>query len=390
MAIVVGLDVHRAQITFDALDSATGEVTTGRIVPADRATLRRFLRRWTGEQVEAAVEATTGWRFVVEELQRAGAAVQLAEPADTTAARGPKRRAKTDKRDARHLRDLLIERRLLLAWIAPEHILELRALVRLRKTLVDQRTEWLQRIHAVLFHHGVRLAVSRLAVSRLDGRDAHEQLAALDLSPAAQRQITVALAVIAHVNGQLAPLDHDLKAFARAQPGCRALMRHYGIGPQVACAILAELGDTRRFSSSRQSVRFAGLDVTVHESDTKRRAGHLSRQGPPVLRWAAFEAAESACKPASPDHAAALERTPTRSRTRRGPHRRGAKSTSVPPATLRRGWTIQQRRAAVPDLCDSLAWFRHSGSDIHSARCRVLVPRDGSGATESPASYRDQ
>jgi transposase len=223
--------------------------------------------------------------------------VQLAEPADTTAARGPKRRAKTDRGDARHLRDLLVQQRVPQAWIAPEHILELRALVRLRKTLVEQRTEWLQRIHAVLFHHGVRLAVSRL-----DGRDAHEQLAALDVSPVAQRQIIVALAVIEHVNSQLAPIDHDLKAFARAQPGCRALMRHYGIGPQVACAILAELGDTRRFSSSRQAVRFAGLDITVHESDGKRRAGHLSRQGPPVLRWAAFEAAESACKPASPDH----------------------------------------------------------------------------------------
>jgi transposase len=302
MAIVVGLDVHRAQITYDALDTATGEVTTGRIAPADRTTLRRFLRRWASEEVEAAVEATTGWRFVVEELQRAGATVQLAEPADTSAARGPKRRAKTDKRDARHLRDLLIERRLPPAWIPPTHLLELRALVRLRKTLVDQRTEWLQRIHAVLFHHGVRLAISRL-----DGRDAHEQLAALDISPAAQRQITVALAVIAHVNTQLAPLDRDLKAFARTQPGCRALMRHYGIGAQVACAILAELGDARRFSSSRQAVRFAGLDVTVHESDAKRRAGHLSRQGPPVLRWAAFEAAESACKPASPDHAYYLE-----------------------------------------------------------------------------------
>jgi hypothetical protein len=62
--------------------------------------------------------------------------------------------------------------------------------VRLRKTLVDQRTEWLQRIHAVLFHHGVRLSVSRL-----DGRDAHQRLAALDLSSAAQRQITLARAL---------------------------------------------------------------------------------------------------------------------------------------------------------------------------------------------------
>jgi transposase len=141
MTIVVGLDVHRAQITYDALNTATGEVATGRIAPADRATLRTFLSRWAGEEVEAAVEATTGWRFVVEELQHAGAAVQLAEPADTTAARGPKRHAKTDKRDARHLRDLLIERRLPQSWIAPEPILELRPLVRLRKTLVDQRTE---------------------------------------------------------------------------------------------------------------------------------------------------------------------------------------------------------------------------------------------------------
>ena len=140
MAIVVGLDVHRSQITYDALNTATGEVMTGRIAPADRATLRTFLVRWAGEEVQAAVEATTGWRFVVEELRRAGADVQFAEPAETTAARGPKRRAKTDRRDARHLRDLLIEQRLPQSWIAPEHILVLRALVRLRKTLVEQRT----------------------------------------------------------------------------------------------------------------------------------------------------------------------------------------------------------------------------------------------------------
>jgi transposase len=39
------------------------------------------------------------------------------------------------------------------SWIAPEHILDLRARVRLRHTLVDQRGERQQRIHAVLYHH---------------------------------------------------------------------------------------------------------------------------------------------------------------------------------------------------------------------------------------------
>jgi transposase len=66
--------------------------------------------------------------------------------------------------------------------------------------------------------------------------------------------------------------------------------------------MLAELGDTRRFSSSKKAVRFAGLDVTVQSSDDKRAAGRLSRQGSPVLRWAAFEAAMVARRRGSPDH----------------------------------------------------------------------------------------
>jgi transposase len=84
-------------------------------------------------------------------------------------------------------------------------------------------------------------------------------------------------------------------------------MSHYGIGELTSVAILAELGDTRRFSSSRHAVRYAGLDVTVESSDDKRAAGKLSRQGPPTLRWALFEAAQSAWRKGSPDHDYYLE-----------------------------------------------------------------------------------
>ena len=44
-------------------------------------------------------------------------------------------------------------------------------------------------------------------------------------------------------DAQLAPLDQELREYARRQPGCRALMRHYGIGPLTSITILAELGD---------------------------------------------------------------------------------------------------------------------------------------------------
>jgi len=85
------------------------------------------------------------------------------------------------------------------------------------------------------------------------------------------------------------------------KPGCRPLMAHYGIGALTAVTILAELGDCRRFSSSREAARYGGLGITVHESDQRRAPGHLPRQGPPALRWALFEAAQVARRPRSPD-----------------------------------------------------------------------------------------
>jgi transposase len=296
VTIVMGLDQHRVQITAEWLDTETGEVSRTRIAPADRTGVRRFAARFGGQQLEVALEATTGWRFVVEELQAVGAQVHLAEPAETAARRGTKKRAKSDRADARHLRELLMVGRLPESWIPPEHLLDLRARVRLRHTLVDQRREWQQRIQAVLYHHGVP------ARSWLLGAQARAWLAGLELPAVAREQITVALTMADALDGQLVPLDTELRASARRQPGCRALMGHYGIGPLTSITILAELGDPRRFRSSREAVRYAGMDITVHQSDARRAPGRLSRQGPPALRWALFEAAQCARRPGSPDH----------------------------------------------------------------------------------------
>jgi transposase len=155
VTIVMGLDQHRAQITADWLDTSTGEVSRCRVAPADRDGVRRFAGRFGGQELEVALEATTGWRFVVEELHAVGARVHLAEPAETAACRGTKKRAKSDRADARHLRELLMVGRLPESWIPPEHVLDLRARVRLRHTLVDQRREWQQRMQAALYHHGL-------------------------------------------------------------------------------------------------------------------------------------------------------------------------------------------------------------------------------------------
>jgi transposase len=71
MAIVAGFDVHRRQITFDALDTNSGEVSRGRI-DATPAAVAGWTERFDAREIDVAVEACTGWLFVCDALVAAG------------------------------------------------------------------------------------------------------------------------------------------------------------------------------------------------------------------------------------------------------------------------------------------------------------------------------
>ena len=293
-AIVAGFDVPRRQITFDAVDTVTGEVWRGQLGSTPEA-VEEWVARFPGRELHVAVEACTGWWFVCRALERSGAVAHLAEPVETSALKGRKRRAKTDRADAKWLRQLLLEGRLPESWMPPEHVREWRSRTRLRNTLVQERTGWVQRIRATLYHHGVSGAPDELR--SLAGR---EFLAAVALPGDASERIHVALEVIDMLEIQIHQIERDLRLVARHQTGCRALMTQYGMGELSALVTLCELGDVSRMHASRQAVRMAGIDIGVHRSDRTSRLGKLTRQGSAELRWALYEAAQSACRPASP------------------------------------------------------------------------------------------
>jgi transposase len=173
MPIVGGLDIHRKQLTFDYPGTVTGEVRRGQIAPADREHLRAWLARFAGrDDVAFAIEGCTGWRYVAEELAAAGIAAHVGEPADTAAARGRKRHAKTDKTDSRHLRTLLAEGRLPECWVPPAQILEYRALLETYHDLRAEHTAWVQRLGGPQERHrtGRRTVMARLAALRGQAR----------------------------------------------------------------------------------------------------------------------------------------------------------------------------------------------------------------------------
>jgi len=305
MPIVGGLDIHRKQITFDYVDTVTGELQRGQIAPADRAHLARWLAvRFPVERdVEFALEGCTGWRYVAEELARAGVVAHVAEPADTAALRGRRRHAKTDKTDSRHLRQLLCDGRLPECWVPPSHVLECRALLELYRDLRVEHTAWVQRIHAVLFHHGAT-QLGEGGLRSEQGLAELRAIAAVQLSPAGQLQVATALDMLATLDEHLEAVHRRLLDAARHLTGAKILTaRLYGVGPITALALTCWLAGAGRFSSARKAVRFTGLDVTVYSSAGKRAPGHLSRQGPPVLRWCVYEAGKTHARSTAPDHA---------------------------------------------------------------------------------------
>jgi transposase len=184
------------------------------------------------------------------------------------------------------------------SWIPPEDIQRLRDLTRLRQALRHDRTGWAQRLHALLAHEGWPCSRSQLLSSK--GR---RWLAAIRLDAHVRSLVDAHLAVIDAVSGQMAEIERELRLLARSDRRLVALQTMYGVGPIVACHLLAEIGDVRRFRRADQVVRVAGLDPVVLDSAETKRRGKLSKQGSPHLRWALVQAAQhAAIKPAnSPD-----------------------------------------------------------------------------------------
>jgi transposase len=172
----------------------------------------------------------------------------------------------------------------------------------LSSDLRRERTAWAQRIHAVLFHQGAPV-LDQGALRTEKGVAGLRAAAAAHLSAAGQLQVATALQVIDALETQLHLLRHQLLDAARHLAGAKVLAaRLYGVGPVTGLAITCWLAGKDRFSSSRQVVRFAGLDITVSSSDRKGPPGRLSRQGPPVLRWAVYEAGKAHARTSAPDH----------------------------------------------------------------------------------------
>jgi len=276
---VVGIDLHRRRSVIVRMTDDGRKLETVRITNSPAA-LRREIAK-AGQHPRLVVEATYGWYWAADVLEKAGAEVHLAHPLGVKAY--TYRRVKNDERDAADLADLLRMGRLPEAWIAPPEIRELRELTRYRDKLVKLRTSVKAQVHAVLAKLGIPVTCTDIfgtwGNTWLDGLDLPQPYAG---KVASLRQLNTEL------TGEITLLEQVIGDLLAGHEGYAAIRQLPGIGP-VPVAVDG-IGDIRRFRRPEQLCSWAGLTPRHRESDTKISRGHVTKQGSRILRWALCEA----------------------------------------------------------------------------------------------------
>lgn len=284
----VPIDLHRRRSVVMHIGD-DGETVGWKRIDNDAETLVTEVLRH-GEQPQVAIEATYGWYWAVDALQAAGCDVRLVNVA---AVKGfENRRVKNDVKDCELLGQLMRTNTLPEAWIAPPDVGQWRELVRYRAKLVGVRSGFKAQVHAVLAKLGIRVDWSdlfgvsgRKLLTHLLGDDAR-------LHSTFGQRIESLLELIDTLDVEVGELDESVAHGLRDARGYHAIQAIPGVGPIIAAIFVVEIGDIDRFTTAKHLASWAGLTPRHRESDTKVRRGRITKQGSPLVRWAAIEAAQ--------------------------------------------------------------------------------------------------
>jgi transposase len=209
MSVYVGVDVHRKCSQIAVLDAA-GDEQRNRNLANDPVKLVPFLGVLP-PGTPVAFEAAYGWGWLVELLEELEP--HLVHPSRCKAIASA--RLKNDKVDAATLAQLLRADLLPEAWIAPQQVRDLRALLRHRASLVRLATGGKNRVHAVLADRGITQPSSLWATP---GRT---WLAALELPPIPRAIIQDCCGVLDALATPIARLEGRSARWPSPIPGSR-------------------------------------------------------------------------------------------------------------------------------------------------------------------------
>ena len=300
-----GLDVHKKTVVACVLrnrEDGTLErlIRTFSTMTANLLALSDWLTSL--DITEIALESTgVFWRPVFNILEE-GRTMVLVNPQHIKHVPG----RKTDVKDAEWLAELLRHGLLQPSFIPPAPIRELRELTRYRKTLVQARTDEVNRLQKTLEGANLKLAAVATSVLGVSGRAMLDALLAgeddpLVLAELARGKLRAKLPalrqaldgrvkphhlvllgqLLAHIDFLDASIAEVQQAIEQSQAqfsqAVELLQTIPGVGAVVAAALVAEIGtDMSRFPSAKHPASWAGVCPGNKQSGGKRLSGRTT------------------------------------------------------------------------------------------------------------------
>jgi len=293
----IAMDVHKKRSVLACEIPAQAEPEVVQCYTT-RASIAKVLdglpRPWI-----VCLEATRQSPAVVRWLRELGVdEIHLVDPKGLKAFL--KGKPKSDARDAKEMLALLQIGRLPKAYLAPPEVQEVRALTRARQFVRRGSTSWRNQLRALLNQHGLEVPARNLC-----GIAGQRQLAEsiAQLGPHGEAAAQELNAVLRATEATLDVLDGRVCEELARQPVAQALMALPGIGPVMALALVAELGDLERFPDVPHLLSYAGLAPRANDSDEHQGERHLPQRCNKRLRHLTIQAAQAASRSHQPSNA---------------------------------------------------------------------------------------
>jgi transposase len=271
----IGLDIAKSVFQIHGVD------VDGAVVIRKRVSRAKVLEFFTTlPPCLVGIEACPSAHHWSREIQALGHTVRLMPP---TYVKAYLKRSKNDANDAAAICEAVTRPSMRFVPTKSEQQQSGLMLHRSRQLLVRQRT---------MLSNAIRGHMAELGMISAKGRNGTAALLEIianaddDRIPAIAR---FSLDVLAHqyanVSAEIGTLEKRIHAWHRSCEESRRLEEIPGVGPIVATALVAEIGDWKAFSSGRNLAAWIGLVPKQHSTGGKDRLGGISKQGNRYLRW---------------------------------------------------------------------------------------------------------
>ena len=269
----IGLDVHRDFCEVAVAED--GELRAAGRVPSTPSALAEFAAT-LHESDQVAMEATGVAAAIARILERHVARVVVCKAQDLPVAQA---RAKTDRLDAQQLARLLAQGYLREVWVPDEATRVLRRRCSRRMSLVHARTRLKNEVHGVL----MRTLQGRPPLTDIFGKSGRRWLAGLELAVDETETLEAALRQIDFIDQEIELLDAQIARQALDWPEIQRLMSIPGLDVYTAAAVMAAIGDIRRFADPSWSAISGSIPRYASRVPSPLGTGASQSEGPPRL-----------------------------------------------------------------------------------------------------------